>query len=196
MTWPGVVCWATRAKISGSEEEIAVDGLFKHADQLKALVLSKGEFLRVQRRLGDDRMNEADIETLEDRLAEALLDRPGSLRVPTLPAELGRWGKRPRFKLDVAYSPEIAAERRIVQSTILGYLNLDPGQIPKGWFSRSKRIAPITVASSDSEEQFQLLLKFKRMLGDERERADGPLLPNITLLGELDPDTGFEPISD
>lgn len=159
--------------------EEVMEGFLKRPNQLRTQVLAKAEFLRMQRRLGADSLDAADVTELEAMVREILDEQPQTYSTGLMPLRLENWGQRPKLKLNAAYSQDVVKERYMVQKALSGFLGTELSQ-SKGWFGRTKRVTPVELAASRTDEQMVLLSQLKHIL--ERE----PLLPSVVTFGAPD----------
>jgi hypothetical protein len=160
-----------------------IQGLFKPADKLYSSIITEGEFLRIQRRLGENRLDDEKVEELKARLEEALSACPETRDVATLPVQSRNWGSGPRLSLRIADSKEVVSERHTAQGVISQFL-LGYGKLPR--FARAKRVVPVELASSRTIEELSLLKRLEVVVEKAvvEEDKDEPF-PDITRLGKI-----------
>lgn len=163
-----------------------IEGMFKAADELCANILAKPEFLRLQRNLGDDRLDEAGVRELEAKIMSSLATNPGDISTHTTPSKTEHWGEAPRFKLNVARNSEdIARDRSKVRNTLVDFFGMELWR-DKGHLARTRKITPVELAHSSTYEQLKMLTVLKRIVDGEA------ILPAVTKLGAPDPEVDFQ----
>jgi hypothetical protein len=169
---------------SSAEALETVQGLLNPADKMHAAIIAKGEFLRIQRKLGEDRLDDDRVEELEARLEEAFSDHPETLDTETLPVQQQHWGEVPKLMLTIAKSVAVARERRLAQDVIFSFTGMERGS--RGWFGRSKKITPVRLAVSETSKELSLLNRLKVIVeeGTSDPEEERPL-PTSTKLGKV-----------
>lgn len=170
---------------SATAEE-AVQNVVNGAASLHAGIIAKGEFTRLQHKLGEDRLDDEQVTELEARLEEAFSGAPKTIDVATLPVKLERWGELPKLYLRIAKSQQVTKERYIAQTLIRNFLGPERAEVH--WYARTKRITPVWLAASRTREELSQLKRLgviveKGIIGPEDERP----LPSVTKLGKVTP---------
>lgn len=162
-----------------------VEGLLIPGRPLYSWIIAQGEFLRIQRNLGEDRLDEGEVRSLEELITQAMAAYPGEREADTLPAKPKHIGPRPKRALTIANGMENIGERHAAQGIIshfLGYRFL-----PKGWFSRARKVVPVELAASGTEEELRLLQRLAVVINEDQPQArEGEELPAKTVLGAVE----------